>query len=242
MSYRKRGPQLLGLLFGAALCVMAFAASAQAVTPLFNVNGSIELEATVGAKQEGTETLLVPSANLSIQCPEFELQEGLLLRGGRIIHVKILLKQCKAFEHKSPNTELPCHVSDVAGGKPELLHITVSFLLLPVEFADGKYGVLAEKITATLNFLSGTGCPLPLKNVIKGEVCFKITSGNDTTEPLIQTNETIQKECPAVPLEGLGEPVKDKLLFGANEAFLISSATLFGTGAHAGKTLGVLLL
>jgi hypothetical protein len=242
MSYRKRWGGLLGLLVVAVLGVMALAASAQALTPKFNKGAGETGEFEVTGTQEGTGTLLVPASNLSLQCPEFEVNEGIALTGGLIAHFKLLYKNCKPFEHKEPKAELPCHVSDVAGGKPELLHITASFLALPVEISAGVYGILVEKISVQINFLSGTGCPLPLKNTIKGEVCFKITAGNDTTEPLIQSNETIQGECPAVPLEGAGEPVKDKLLFGVNPAFIVSSAVLQGKGAAAGKTIGVLLL
>ena len=83
-------------------------------------------------------------------------------------------------------------MSDVAGEKPELLHVTVKAKLLPIEFADGTYGALAENITSALNFLSGTGCPLPLKNVIKGEICIRIKSGNDTDLTInhIQPNDS----------------------------------------------------
>jgi hypothetical protein len=242
MTRRKQGLGLFGLLAVVALGVMVFASSAQALTPKFNKGAGETGEFEVTGTQEGTGTLLVPASNLSLRCPEFEVNEGLVLTGGLIAHAKLLYKNCKAFEHKEPQAELPCHVSDVAGGKPELLHVTASALLLPVEISAGVYAVLAEKITAQINFLSGTGCPLPLKNVVKGEVCLKITSGNDTTEPLVQSNETIQGECPAVPLEGTGEPVKDKLLFGVNPAFIIGSAVLSGKGGAAGKTIGVLLL
>ena len=104
-----------------------------------------------------------------------------------------------------------------------------------------------------VNFLSGTGCPLPLKNVVKGEVCFKITAGNETTAPLIKSDETIQTECPKkFLLESLlakedeeiangihkGTPtIEDKLLFGANPAFVDGSATL----SSGTNTIGVLL-
>lgn len=241
MRYRRSGGGLLGLLVVAVLGALAFAGSAQALTPKFNVNGSTTLEANIGGVQEGTATLLVPASNLSIKCSESKIQEGLILKDGAIIHARFLFGICISFEHKGAS-ELPCHVSDVAAGKPEILDITIDLLMYPVEIISGIFGILAGKISSQVNFLSGTGCPLPLKNVVKGEICFKITSGNDTTEPLIQSNQTIQGECPEVKLEGTEELRKDKLLFGANEAFLVGAMKLFGSGAHAGKTLGVLLL
>lgn len=241
MSYRGNGRGLLGLLVVAVLGVMAFAGSAQALTPQFTINGKSALHAVFTAVQEGTGSILIPNANLEINCPEFEVIEGLIL-SPTDADIKLLHKGCRAFSI-TPLEELKaCHLSDVAGGKPELLHITSNSLLLPVEFADGKYGILLEKIVAIVSFLSGLGCPLPLKNVIKGEICLKITSGNDTTEPLIQSNQAIQGECPAIKLEGFGSVAKDKMLFGVNEAFIDRSAVLKLTGEHAGLTLGVLLL
>ena len=199
MTRRKQGLGLTSLLVVAALGVMAFAASAQAVVPKFNVAGSTASAFEVtGILDEGKpEILLVPASNLKLSCTEFEVQEGLVAAGGLSATAKLLYKNCKTFEHEIPEAEIStCHVSDVAGSKPELLHVTAKATLLPVEFADGTYGVLAEGIVATVNFLTGTGCPLPLKNVIKGEVCFRITSGNDTEKPLIKSSETIQRECP----------------------------------------------
>lgn len=135
-------------------------------------------------------------------------------------------------------------------GNPASLHITVlNPLLLPVEFASGDFGVLVEKISAFINFLSGTGCPLPLKTEVKGEACFLITPAtNDTAEPLIVTTETIQKSCPKRDfLEGLEpSPVigtfEDRLLFGAQPAFITGAAKLKLLAPHNSLTLGVLLL
>ena len=70
MTRRKQGLGLTSLLVVAALGVMAFASSAQAVTPLFNLNGSTS-DFNVTGTQEGTGTLLVPTSNLSLQCTGF---------------------------------------------------------------------------------------------------------------------------------------------------------------------------
>lgn len=246
MSYRKRGGGLLGLPVFVMLGAMAFAGSAQGVTPKFNVAGATagEFEVAGVIDEPPVTLLLVPASNLSLRCNEFEVLEGKVLAGGEVAHFKLLFKSCAAFEHKGAG-ELPCHVSDVAGGDAFKLHVTTSASLLPVEISAGVYGILIEKIATTINFLSGTGCPLPLKNVVKGEVCFRITSGNDTTSPLIRSSKTIQGECPEVKLEGIpAEPiVKDKLLFGSNETFIEGAAVLAGKGAvAAGKPIGVLLL
>jgi hypothetical protein len=244
MTRRKQGLGLAGLLAVAALGVMAFASSAQAVTPLFNLNGSTA-EFSITGEQEGTGSLLVPTSNLTLKCDEFEVTSGLVLAGGVVAHAGLLYKHCLTFAHNDGKS-LPCHVSDVHKGKPEQLHVTVlDVLFLPVEFADGKYGILAEKINVNVNFLQGTGCPLPLKSTVTGEVCFRITADNDTNKPLIQSNTTIQTECPLRKvLEGLegvpsGGTIKDELKYGANAAFIVGSAILLDVG---GGSLGVLLL
>ena len=148
MTRRKQGLGLFGLLAVAALGVMAFASSAQAVLLGYLINKKLALHATAGGvSHEGLEVLLVPGSNLEIKCPEFEVLEGLILdsKVAHLAHVKLLYKKCVAFSITPKLEELPCHVSDVAGGKPELLHITANALLLPIEFADGTFGVLASE-------------------------------------------------------------------------------------------------
>lgn len=239
MNYRKHGEGLFVPLVVVVLGLMTVVANAQAVTPLFTINGVKASHATFGATQLGASTLLVEKSNLALKCNTFELKEGLIL-SGLDAHAKFLYKECKAFEFTNPSGELPCHVSDVAAAKPELLHVSATALLLPVEFASKNYGILVENISAQVNFLSGTGCPLPLKNVIKGEVCLLIDAvSNDTEFPLLLSNPAMEG-CPMVQLGGEGSPVRDELLFGANKAIIDSSVTLFLTEKHA--TLGVLLL
>lgn len=248
MSYRRSGRGLLGLVAIAVLGLMAFAGSAHAVTPLFNVGKLTSLHASFGAVQEEPSTFLVPNLNFEIKCSGMELQEGLLLAGGQVAHIKLLYTECKVFEFAAPLGEIAaCHVSDVAGGRPDLLHITLGALVLPVEFASGDYGILVEKIAAQINFLPEMLCPLPLKNTLKGEICGLIEpEKNDTTKPLVLFSQAIQGTCPEKVLEALGDPagvkVKDKLLYGLNEVFLDSRLEVFLVGAHAGMTFGVLLL
>lgn len=256
MTRRKHGLGLLGLLVVAALAMAAFASSAQAVLPQFifkDLLGKeiLALHASLSAKQENIGSLLVAALNLELNCAKFTVPTG----GGLILttedaDIKLLYEECTALSISglATKTELPCHVSDVAGLKPELLHVTANALALPIEFADKTFGILFEKIAAIINFLSGTGCPLPLKNEVKGEVCALIepagVNGNHTVEPLILLSEAIQKACPErTTLEGLviGAGVKDKLLYGANEAFIDGAALVSLIGDHKGFTLGVLL-
>ena len=252
MSYRKHRVALPGLLVLAALGAMAFASSAQAVEPSFAIKGAKALHASVTGEKDSTvgsslDLLLVSKLNLEIKCPKFKVISGLILTA-LDADVTLLYEECKSFAISNLE-ELPCHVSD-APLNPTKLHITVSALLLPIEFASGDYGILVERIATTISFLEGTGCPLPLKNKISGEVCFLITPAtNDTTVPLIESSQAIQESCPPRKvLEGLekinevGATNKDKILYGTNEAFFDAKAKLSLTGEHAGLTLGVLLL
>jgi len=245
MRKRKQGLSLAGLLVVVALGVMAFASSAQALVPKFFVGGTLAaagLNAPVEAKQVGRGTLLVPTLNLEINCEKFSVASG-VLTGPTDVEGKLLYEECTALEVTAPLAELPCHVIDE--GK---LHVTAKALLLPAELKGVTEplppAILAEKIEATVKFLSGTGCPLPLESKIKGEVCLKI-EGNHTVKPKIVTNATIQAECKERPtLEALteGAGVKDKLLYGTQEAFVDGTAEVFlGGAAHVGKTIGVLL-
>ena len=233
MTRKKHRAKVLGSIAVTTVSLMAFTGMAQAATLGFLINKKAvgTLEATAGGVQEGEGSYLVPKLNFSIKCPEIEVVEGRILNG-TLGDLKLLYKKCKTFSISKPAEELPCHLSDVQSGKPELLHITNSLTLIkPIEFPSGDFGVLATLGEFFLNYLSGTGCPLPLKNSLSGTGCALIEAAtNDTTEPLGLASEAIQKSCGA------------KLLYGVNEAFGDGSAKVFLTGAHSGLTLGVSLI
>ena len=247
MSKRKHGLGLLGLVALIALGVVVFASSAMAVTPQFTVNG-VPSTAALDVKFEGTQTtrstLSMPNLNIEINCEKGKMIGGLIASPTDAKVEKILLEDCTLLEFKAPLAEISiCHVSDVHTGNPSVLHITVlNPLLLPVEFASGDYGILAEKISAFINFLSGTGCTLPLKTELNGEICFLITPAtNDAVEPVVTSSETIQSSCPEVPLVEGGAKLKDTLRFGFQPAFFTGSFKLKLLAPHNGLTLGVLL-
>ena len=70
MKHKKNGLRLIGLLAVAALGVMAFAASAEAVAPGFLIakKSAEGLLAKFTAKQVGISALLVPVFNFEIVC------------------------------------------------------------------------------------------------------------------------------------------------------------------------------
>jgi hypothetical protein len=233
MRKRKHGLGLFGLLALTALVVMAFASSAQALVPKFFVGSTLAptTGTTIEGKQIGRGTLLIAGLNVEINCEESsEVKKAKILNPEKA-DAEVLFKECTVLEHLPPLAELPCHVSDVHTGNPSLLHVTVlEKSAKPIEF-DGSstdLGVLFEGISVFINFLSGTGCPLPLKTEVKGAVCALIDN-NETVEPTLLFSQAIQK------LAGC----EDKLLFGAQESFIVGSAKIFVPGK--GSTLGVLL-
>jgi len=257
MNHRKHGLRLLGLLAVAALSAMALAASAQAVTPGFLVGkkapGTILLP-TVGAEQEGSGTLLVPSLNQSVTCKKFTVDEGVIKTNTDAFGV-LLYEECTVLEHKSPFAEINCSIEEP---------IRAEALILPAELtkkdALGNLlpALLAEKIKSTIKyFLPGKlteACVLPEQVTVTGELCIAIDN-NDTPETLLLSSQAIQAECKArKTLEGTeiattvtkeeeekGLAFLDKLKYGIQEAFINANAKVFLTGVHKGLTLGVSL-
>lgn len=229
MSYAKCRFVVLGFAAVATLVMVAFVSSAQASQFVFKNKAGVEvsvLKAQVIGQQEGSGGLSIPSLNLAINCAKFTVKSGVIL-SSTTGHAQILFEECTALERSAPFAELPCHVTDVAAGKPELLHITSSAKLSPISLGGGAPGILVEEVVSTLNFLPGTGCPLPLKNIVKGTMCAEIKE-NEKVKPLALFSEAIQKAC------------ADKMFYGANEMFVSRSATLQLVGEHEGFTLGVL--
>jgi len=238
MRYGKHG---LCLLVTAAIGMTAFAATAQAVTPQFLIGGKSvgALIANLGGVQiGGTGGLLVPALNLRINCTKFSVQEG-VINSGTHANGKLLFEECAAFTIAPEEEIAECQIiSSETDSRP---HITSTGLILPAELENGSPGLLVEKIVSKVLF-TGEECFLPESNVAKGELCVKIDD-NDTVEPTILMNQTIQGECSErSALEGgSGKGFKDKMLYGSQETFVDRTASLFLTGVHKGMTLGVSL-
>jgi hypothetical protein len=255
---RSAKSRLLAVLIVAALGVLAFASSAQAITELassFFIGGAQvgALKASVTAKQLGVGTLSIPALNTEINCNKFSITSS-FINSTTDGDASFLYEECTVLTI-STKAEQPCHIV-VNHTTDKRLHITATALLLPAELTDGTPAVLFEKIVATVLTEEGTECTLPKTTKIPGEACFRVLK-NHTAEPELETNQTIQKSCnPRLTLEGIefsgtlaerekleaeGKGVLDKILFGINEAFITAKADIRLTGAHEGKTLGVLL-
>jgi hypothetical protein len=242
MNQRKHGARLLGLLVVAALGVMAFAASAQAVVPGFLIAKKAvgALKATAVGAQEGVGTMLVPGLNFKLSCTTMTTDAG-NVEGNLIGSATLLYSGCTTLSITKSPEEIHCHVKEP---------ITATGILLPAELTSGAFAVLAEKIKALITLhlkntpvLGTDPCVLPLDNTVTGEVCFEIKAAtNDTVKPLAYTDATVQcKERPALEALTEGAGVKDVVKYGAQTVTLDGAAELSLTGAHAGLTLGVSL-
>ena len=241
MSYAKQAARLLGLMAVAALAVMAFASIGQAHK--FVVGTGAFLLATAGGTQTGTSTVLILGLSAQISCTTGSVSKGHIAEATKAT-VEIAFTGCTTLAIKS-STEIECHVKEPVVASATLLPTLLNDVAhTPAILVEGIKALieLTEKIAAGKP-LTKNPCILPQDNVFSGELCLKITAGNETKTVSVQANEAIQKECDERPtLEALteGAGFKDKMKYGTQEVFLDASASLFLTGAHNGVVLGVL--
>lgn len=242
MSYR-RSSRMAGVLAVAVLGVLAFAASASAVTPGFLINKTSvgTLKASVTAKQWGRGTLSIPALKIEINCEKFSTTTG-FVNSTTDAELQLLYEECTVLINEGAKLEEASGCEIVVNHTGDNRHhITATALLLPTELKDGTPAVLVEKIIAKVLTKEGIGCTLPKTTEIKGEVCLKVDK-NDTVEPELLASEELQSLCKErLTLESASEGtgVKDKILYGINEAFITSKTTIALSGAHKGLTFGV---
>jgi hypothetical protein len=250
MSYRT-SRRLTGELAAAVLGVLAFASSAQAI-PLqsgFFIGGAQAgaLLATLGGKQiSPAATLLVPALKIEINCKKFSVPKG-SIESATLAEAQLLYEECTVLTNEGAKLEETLCELVVNHTGDNKHHITATGKILPAELTDGTPAVLVEG-TAVVLTKEGTGCVLPKTTNIKGEICLKVLK-NHTAEPEVESSQAIQESCrPRSALESTEEKtvaeggIKDKVLFGINESFLDTKASVIATGVHLGKTLGILLI
>jgi hypothetical protein len=231
MKHRKHGARLLGLLAVAALGVMAFAASAQAVVPAFLVAalGATKLLTSINAVQIGVGTMLVPGLNFRLSCKKLTLDEGVIENNNDAKGV-LLYTGCTTLDNTTLS-EISCEVVEP---------IKAEALFLPAEDVFNEPAVLAENIKALIR-LTKVGdltkpCVLPEDSTVTGQVCLRIVPfTNGTANPWVETSATLQELCK-------GGGVKDVLKYGGQPATIDGSAEVFGIFEHAGRALGVFLI
>jgi len=235
--------RVLGLSLLAAVGLMAFAAAGAQAAPETRILGSsaLAINETVGGSQIGTGALKVPALSVEIVCNTLSVTEGKILEPSLALG-KILFEGCVVWSIEKVTLKLievlPCQILDSKNGN-KIGHITAAAFLKVFLHTDGRTYLLASpdpagSAFAVVNYTSGTGCPIPLKQEVTGNTVFKVVTGDLTVgpevlEPEIENNEAIAKLFPA-----------DVLKYGINEAFVINKALLKLTGAHKGCKWGVL--
>ena len=228
MIFKKHGLKALGLCLVAALGLMAFAASAAQAVP---VKDGGWLVGTAGTELAANETatgawdvqgpLLVAAKNLSLNCTEVEVVNGVLLplnaAHESIGHATLLFKQCTAL-NKTTGAELPCHVLLPGGAGGGVLHITANVLFVVVLEAGEAFVLayptagLTEPFTEVL--FTGATCPLPELTPIKGTLLLALTAGLNNPQLAVAATPALQTKF------------GDELKFGANPAILDGSANI----------------
>lgn len=231
MRHNKSGPRLLGVLFLAALGMMAFGAVViKAALPGESTAGKFELaepvisNAELLATPEGTAELSVAALNIKIRCTSSHTEGNFPTEQEALVTVKFT--GCKVFSISS-GEELPCHILN--GAEKDVIVSTAK--LLPI-LHGGELFVLVEPDSpatafTTVKYESGFGCTIPLKQEVKGSVTAQAPSVAEV-KPLITFSEAIQK------LTG------DKLLYGANEAFASGSAIVELIGLFKGYAFSII--
>ena len=250
--------RVLGLSLMAALGLMAVAASgAQAanLTPAEWKHGKIlilgkVLHASVtGKSEEPPGKLLVPALGIEITCASFDVNSGLVNFTAEEGHgeATVLFLGCKVFPiekvlpfNLTSSEPLPCLPLDSMNGEDGSIHAK-ALVLVVLHENDAKTEKKTYLIFEDPNLVPpisrivispGTGCPIPLKPEVKGQVPFLIETGDLQNGPAV-LEPLIKADGHALPpLFGA------KLLYGTNEAFIDGSAKLKLTGAHLGCTWG----
>jgi len=246
----RHGLRVLGLSLMTVLSLMAlFAVAAQAEnlkdggTPgLYLILGSSALvtgasfltrleKLTVKKEPELHGVLLVPGLNISILCSAAHGDGRFLSDTQALVFLEFL--ECLTFVLSTGEHLASCIIDDpenalnddrivlaFAVGLPKL-HEKELFILF-----DGD----GSSVLSTIHYLKETGCPLPLSPEIKGSP-VGLLSEETAVVHLITFNQEIQKLFQVkngAVIEG------DRILYGAQEAFIDANATIELTEMHIG--------
>jgi len=244
MRTSKFGLRALGLAIVAALGLMAFSAvGAQAAEFKILASGAlVSNEGVTGRLVTGTvSTLLVPGRSLTIRCSGLKVLSGTLISSKEGLGA-LEYTGCAAFNSasKEEKEELPC---EIIPGKT----ITAKAKLLPHAanqvLAEPDLSVEEEKAKTTLpfttvEFKSGTGCALPLKNEVKGSIVGEVSPAGESVKPKLLLTKALQEATGSEPEKGVFKG--DVLLFGTFRSFIDGEGEVELTGAHIGCKFGVL--
>jgi hypothetical protein len=236
MKDGKFGLRAFGLAIVAALGLMAFsavAAQAENLTDggkaaLFEILKSSALVpgATFTGKLEKWtdglvhEFILVEKSNLAILCSQIDIEEGKFLSDKEAL-AKVRLLECRVFNFAGTEEVPGCFITNSKS-------IVFSYIILPKKH-EGESFLLFEPdgaIFTIIEFEKEKGCPLPIKNEIKGTF-GALVKEKEAVVHLITFSAAIQTL--------LG----DKATFGVNPLVIDSNWLLELTGIHKGCSWGI---
>ncbi len=250
----KHALRSLALWFMAVVGLMAFtAAGAQAanLSPPFTHGKTFVLGVNTGLTSitgaaVGSWSILVPAMSFESTCTDFEVLNGTMSAEGHGT-IEILFLGCQIFAinakgELTSKEPLPCQLLDATSGK--VGHLTVKGLTLIVLHENKDYLILEQlnleetQALGILKYTSGTGCPLQLKQEMKGRIVFEIITGD-------KHNGGVEVENSAGLLIKAGNTAVQELFtsglkFGINSSSIDGHATLKLAGAQINCKWGVL--
>lgn len=193
---------------------------------LFVVEGtSILVKGATFTGSIGLPKLLVAGRNLEIDCSSGNFLEGKFNSDTELL-AKIEFSGCEPREHKTgssvPGCFIPGHTFTVSVVGLAKKHAAVA-VFKPYILFEGD----GSSTLGTIQFESGKGCVLPLKNELKGSLVAELASEERILQSLFFSEVFVQKL--------LG----DKLLFGTFESFVEGTGSISLTGAHSGLKFGI---
>ncbi len=236
---QQRIAKTLFLSVAACLGLMAFTAVAaqaanledggKAAKFLVGKSAALAVGKTFEAIQLGAGTLLVPG-RLDILCKK-GVATGIINNetdaSGTATFTECSTWQPVTVLGASHVTKINCTVKEP---------IVASGLALPKKHEGASYVLIEQKeavVPFTTYFLEGPECPLTKENKFTGSFVGQVDK-NDTVEPLLLFNHTIQK------LFQTSTTLGDHLKFGAFEAYIDAEVhARITTASHIGQTVGV---
>jgi hypothetical protein len=226
MALRKRQPRPTRTARLAALTMLALslliAGNAQASTTEWAVQGNtleaLSIEKETISLAGGPLTLSVPSKELVMECAGVE-GSGTVNKGGTD-EISLTLSKCTV-------AKLPCKVSG-----------SIILKFKTEGLAGGLYDKLegfSEKLFGTIKFESGTGCPVSLRNNLKGTVAAEAKTELESSKRKLIFSKAISEAANVA----LKEEKKSELslLFGESAATLSGEIYEKMTGAKAEQPL-----
>lgn len=200
------------------------------LTPLAGFTGSFE---GLNGGASAHALLLVPGRKLSVLCGFLDVLGGTFLSDTEALMELLYLGCTPRVLGEEVETVAGCEITNARSIKATALalakkHEAKRFVLFQPDFSSRF---------ATIEFESGKGCALPLKNEISGSVVAEVKEEKEVVVNLLQLSESIQKLFQVKEVDG---KIKgDNLLFGAFASYIDASAVVELKTIHTGCSFGI---